>query len=146
MTGNTTAVAAISLAGIASAQVFGMTAGTIALATGFTLLGVLGRLGFEIAKTADTEQGVKWGKISALFAGGLLSSVAITVLYLSLLNLIGIKNDGALVIGLVFLGFSGATILPWIFNTASGTLNKKFGMSLPLLGPKGTPADPPVKP
>ncbi len=146
MTQTTTAVAAISLAGIVNAQVFGLGVGTIALATGFTLLGVMSRLGFEIAKTADTIDGVKWGKVAALFAGGCCSSVAITVLYLSILELIGIKNDGALVIGLVFLGFSGATSLPWIFNTASGQLNKKFGLSIPTLGPKGLPADPPVKP
>jgi len=142
----TATVAGLTFAGIINAQIFGMPVGTIALATGFTLLGVMGRLGFEIARTADTELGVKWSKVAALFAGGCISSVAITVLYLALLNLIGVKNDGALVIGLVFLGFSGATSLPWIFNTASSTLNKKFGISIPLLGSKGAPADPPVKP
>lgn len=146
MSGNTTVVAGLSLAGIANAQVFGLGVGTIALATGFTLLGVMGRLGFEIAKTADTTEGVKWGKVAALFAGGCCSSVAITVLYLSLLSLAGIQSDGALVIGLVFFGFSGPKAILWLFNAASGQMNKKFGTSIPQLGSNAVPMDPAVKP
>lgn len=143
---NPPAVAALSVAGIVNAQIFGMTGGTIALATGFTLLGVVGRIGFEISKTADTENGVKWSKVAALFSGGCCSSVAITVLYLSLLKLGGVQSDGAIVIGLVFFGFSGPPALIWLLNTAASIINKRTGLNIPLIATPQAQADGAVKP
>lgn len=146
MSTNASAVAALSIAGIVNAQIFGMTGGTIALATGFTLLGVMGRIGFEIAKTADTSDGVKWSKVAALFAGGCCSSVAITVLYLSILKLAGVQSDGALVIGLVFFGFSGPRAILWLLNTAASFINKRTGLNIPLVAVPPSPADGAIKP
>jgi len=129
---------AITLAGIAGAQIFGLSGGTIMLATGFTFLGVLGRVGFEIAKTADSVDGVRWGKVAALFAGGCLSAVTIAVLYLSILKAINVQSDGALSIGLVFFGFSGPKALLWLLNTAASLINKHTGLNIPLIGTSTT--------
>lgn len=138
MTVNSPSVAAISMAGIVNAQIFGLTCGTIMLATGFTFLGVLGRVGFEIAKTADTVDGVRWSKIAAIFAGGCISSVTIAVLYLSFLRLVNVQSDSALSIGLVFFGFSGPKAILWLLNTSASAINKRTGLNIPLIGSSPT--------
>lgn len=127
-------IALFSFAGIASAQVFGLTGGTIMMATGFTFLGVMGRVGFEIAKTADTLEGVRWGKVAALFAGGCCSAVTIAVLFLSILKSMGVQSDSALSIGLVFFGFSGPKAVLWLLNTSALQINKRTGLNIPLIG------------
>ncbi len=134
----------LTLTGIAGAQIFGLSVATIFLATSFTFLGVLGRVGFEIAKTADTIEGVRWGKVAALFAGGCCSAVTIAVLYLAFLRAINVQSDSALSIGLVFFGFSGPKAILWLMNSSASAINKRTGLNIPLIGP--SPQDAPSKP
>lgn len=143
MTTNGSTVAALSLTSILAATPFGISVETIVVATGFTMLGVFGRLGFEIAKTADTPEGVRWGKVAALFGGGMVSASALTVLFLAMLGALGIKSDSIVIIGLVFFGFSGPRAILWLFNAAASVLNKRLGLNIPLVG---VPADGAAKP
>lgn len=141
-----TGVLGLSFAGIAGAQIFGLSVTTIFLATSFTFLGVLGRVGFEISKTADTHDGVKWSKVAALFAGGCLSAVTIAVLYLAVLKMLNIQSDSAAAIGLVFFGFSGPKAILWLLNSSALTINKRTGLNLPTLGANGVVATAPPEP
>lgn len=137
MTTNDPAVAAISLAGIWGASVFGMSVGTIVIATGFTILGSMGRLGFEMAKASDSPGGVKWSSVFALLGGSLTSATTIAVVFLALLKAVGIQSDSTTLLGLVFFGFVGPKALLWLFSTATGSINKKTGLNLPTLGVDG---------
>ena len=134
MTTNGGPVLVFSMAGMLAASPMGINVETMLIGTCFTLFGVFGRIGFEIARGADTPGGVKWGSIAAQFGGGLLSAVAITVLYLSLLRTVGIQSDTASVIGLIFFGFTGPKALLWLLNTATGAVNKRTGLNIPQFG------------
>ena len=137
MTTNGTPVLALSVAGIMAASPMGFPMETIVLATGFTLLGIVGRLGFEISKAAEQPGVVKWSSVAALFGGSILSSVPITVLYLALLKTAGIQSDTASVIGCIFLGFTGPKAFIWLYNSLSGWLGKRTGLTFPQIGADG---------
>lgn len=134
MTTNAPAVAALSLAGVWGASVFGISVSTVVVATGFTILGAFGRLGFEISNASNQSGGAKWSSIAALFGGSMTSAATITVLYLALLKMIGIQSDGVSVIGLLFFGFVGPKALLWLFQTASTQITKRTGIILPQFG------------
>lgn len=130
MSTNSPAVAAIALTGVWQASVLGLPVSTLAIGTFLTLLGIFGRAGFEISS------GTKPSKIAALLAGGLVSAPTIAVLCIALLKLIGIQNDTASLISLVFFGFLGAPAIKWLLNTLTTTLGK-FGIKLPQIGQGG---------
>lgn len=115
---------------------------TIVIATGFTLLGAIGRLGFEIAKSSEDPGGVKLSKVATLFGGSVTSATTIAVIFLALLKAIGIQNDSTTLIGLVFCGFIGPKALIWLFQTASTTFTKRTGMSLPPIIDPAAPGTP----
>lgn len=137
MTANTPAVGALTLAGMWQASVLGLPVETIAVATGFTILGAFGRLGFEMAKAADEPGGVKWSRIFALFGGSLTSATTLAVLFLAMLKTVGIQSDSTTLLGLVFFGFVGPKALLWLFNAGTGAISKRTGLKLPQLGPSG---------
>lgn len=130
-TGAVVSVGLVSLAGILTSTPFGMSSTTILLATGFTMLGVFGRLGYEISKSAETPQGVNWAKVGALFGGSMISATCIAVLYLAVLSLAKVQNESVLIFGLIFLGFSGPKGFIWLFNTASAAVTRLTGFKLP---------------
>lgn len=130
MTTNAPAVGLFTLAGMWQASVMGLPVSTFVIGTGITLLGVFGRSGFEISA------GTKPSKIAALLAGGLVSAPTIAVLCLALLKLIGIQNDTASLISLVFFGFLGAPVVKWLLTTLA-TMLGKFGIKLPQIGQGG---------
>ena len=129
-TSNAGAIGILTLAGVWQASVLGLPVLTLAIGTGFTLLGLAGRAGFEISS------GTKPSKIAALLAGGLVSAPTIAVLCIAFLKLIGIQNDTASLISLVFFGFLGAPVIKWLLNTLS-TMLAKFGVKLPQIGQGG---------
>ncbi|TXH15070.1 MAG: hypothetical protein E6R03_07985 [Hyphomicrobiaceae bacterium] len=133
---NTAAVGALTLAGVLNASVMGVPVDTIVVATGFTMLGAMGRLGFEMAKASEGADGVKWSKVFSLLGGSLISAPTISVICLTVLSLIGIQSDKATLLGLVFFGFVGPKSLLWLFNTGSTLFTKKTGLTLP-----GMPGD-----
>ena len=134
---NTPAVGAITLAGMWQASVYGIQVETIVVATGFTLLGALARVGLEMAKAADVPGGVRWSSVFALFGGSMASATTISVVFLALLKVIGIQSDSITLLGLVFFGFVGPKSILWLFSTASTTITKKTGLKLPAIGPDG---------
>lgn len=139
-TPETAVAAALSLAGILNASVMGINVETVFVATGFTMLGAMGRLGFEMAKAAEAAEGadgVKWSKVFSLLGGSLISAPTISVICLTILSLIGIQSDKATLLGLVFFGFIGPKSLLWLFNTGSNLFQKKTGLTLPGLPGSG---------
>lgn len=133
----TPAAAALTVTGIWQASIMGLSIGTIAIVTGFTILGGFGRLGFEIARQGEQSGGINWGKIGALFGGTMISSTTIAVLWLGALKSAGVQNDGVTVFGAVFFGIIGPKALLWLINFTVGKVNKVTGLNLPMLGADG---------
>lgn len=131
MATNSVGVGALTLTGIWASTVYGISVETACVASGLTMLGIMGRIGLEISN------GTKASAVWALFGGGLCSCVTITILYLALLRLIGVQNDGATLLGLIFFGFIGPKSLLWLLNTGSTAISKRTGINLPTLGKDG---------
>lgn len=130
MATNAPAVGVLTLAGMWQASIMGLPVSTFVIGTGITLLGVMSRSGFEISA------GTKPSKIAALLAAGFVSAPTIAVLCLAFLKLIGIQNDTASLISLVFFGFLGAPGVKWLLTTLT-TMLAKFGIKLPQIGQGG---------
>lgn len=131
-TGHEGGVAGLTFAGLMTMQLMGISIETMAVATSFCLLGTFGRLGFEISAAAAAN-GARWGAIAFLFGGSLIAAPTLSIVTLLVLKLVGVQNDSATIFGLIFVGFFGAPILPWLFNTGSN-LFKKLGLTLPQVG------------
>lgn len=133
------AVAIMSVAGILAAQPFGISVETIAIGTGFSLVGVIGRAAFEMQKAAEGP-GMKLSKIAGWVGAGFIGAPFATILYLVILNLCKIQSDGIAILGLMFFGFSGPRMVTWLLNMGIGILNKRMGTNIPTLGQSGAPA------
>lgn len=131
---NGTVVAGLSLAGMLTAQPFGISVETIAVGTCFSIIGVVGRAAFELQKASEGPSGMKLSKIAGWVGAGFVGAPFATILYLVLLKLLNIQSDGIIIIGLLFFGFSGPRMVTWLMNLAVGTLNKRLGTNIPLIG------------
>lgn len=140
-----TTVAGLTLAGIMTAMPFGISVGTIAIGTGFSIIGVIGRAAFELQKSSEGPGGMALRKIVGWVGAGFIGAPFMTILYLVFLNLIKVQSDGVLIIGLMFFGFSGPRMVTWFMNLLIGMLNKRLGINIPNLGTPAQP-DPVVKP
>lgn len=134
MTTNGTTVAALSLAGILTAQPFGISVGTIAIGTGFSIVGVVGRAAFELQKASEGPNGMRLSKIAGWVGAGFIGAPFVTIIYLVILNLVKIQSDGIAVLGLLFFGFSGPRMVTWLLNTVIDILNKRLGTAIPVIG------------
>lgn len=128
-------VAVLSLAGILTAQPFGLSVGTIAIGTGFAIIGTLGRAAFEVQKASEGQDGMKLSKIAGWLGAGFIGAPFVTILYLVVLNLIKIQSDGISILGLMFFGFSGPRMVSWLIDFAIGLLNKHLGWNIPTISP-----------
>lgn len=134
MTTQGSVVATLSLAGILTAQPFGISVETIAIGTCFSIVGVIGRAAFEMQKAAETPGGMRVSKIAGWVGAGFIGAPFVTILYLVVLNLMKVQSDGVSILGLLFFGFSGPRMVTWLLNMVIGILNKRLGMNIPLLG------------
>jgi hypothetical protein len=134
------AVAALSLAGILTAQPFGLSIETIAIGTGFAVIGTIGRAAFEVQRSSEGQEGMKLSKIFYWLGAGFIGAPFVTIMYLVVLNLAHIQSDGISILGLLFFGFSGPRAVTWLLNYVISILNKRLGTTIPTLGP--APAKP----
>lgn len=134
MTTQGAVVATLSLAGILTAMPFGISVGTIAVGTAFSLVGVVGRAAFELQKSAQGDGGMDARKIAGWVGAGFIGAPFVTILYLVILKLMNVQSDGISVIGLMFFGFSGPRMITWLLNTGIGLMNKKLGANIPTVG------------
>lgn len=146
MSTNGTTVATLSLAGMLTAQPFGISVETIAVGTCFSIIGVVGRAAFELQKSSEGTSGMTLGKIFGWLGAGFVGAPFATILYLVVLKLANIQSDSIVIIGLLFFGFSGPRMITWLINTAIGQINKRSGLNIPSVGPSPSPADAGVKP
>jgi hypothetical protein len=121
----------LSLATLLAFTPFGLSLGTIFMATGFTMLGAFARVGFEIAAQIDKPSGIRWGRIFALLASSLISAATISVLVLVAMKMLGIPSETVLVFSLICFGYFGPTGIPWLLNMITGTVTKLTGLKLP---------------
>lgn len=131
-----TTVAVLSLAGILTAQPFGLSLSTIAIGTCFSIVGVIGRAAFELQKSSEgpVGGGMRLSKIAGWVGAGFIGAPFATIIYLVLLSLMKIQSDGVSILGLVFFGFSGPRAIAWLLNVVIGQLNKRLGMNIPPIG------------
>ncbi len=134
---STATVGTLTLTNMLSAQIFGIAVDRIAVSLLITVCGVFGRLGWEIYTSVKQTGTVKWAQVFALSAAGLISATSITILVLAILKGIGIVNDDATILALLFFGFIGPDCLPWLFNLASSIIKKRTGMDLPQISATG---------
>lgn len=125
----------VSLATLLAFTPFGLSLGTIFMATGFTMLGAFARIGFEIASEIDKPAGIRWGRIFALLASSLISAATISVLVLVAMKLLSIPSETILVFMLICFGYFGPTGIPWLISTISAPITKLTGLKLPSFGP-----------
>lgn len=135
---NTEPRGGITLAAILAFTPFGLGLGTIFMATGFTMLGALARVGFEIASEIDKPVGIRWGRIFALLASSLISAATISVLVLVAMKLLSIPSETILVFALICFGYFGPTGIPWIISQIATPVTKLTGLKLPSFGPSPT--------
>lgn len=127
-------VATLSVAGILAAQPFGLSVGTIAMGTGFSLIGVVGRAAFELQKASEGSGGMKLSSIAGWVSAGFIGAPFATILYLVALKLMNVQSDGISIIGLMFFGFSGPRMITWLLNTLITFVNKKLNVNIPGIG------------
>lgn len=132
----------VSLAALLAFTPFGLSLGTIFMATGFTMLGAFARVGFEIAAEIDKPTGIRWGRIFALLASSLISAATISVLVLVAMKILSIPSETILVFLLICFGYFGPTGIPWLLNMLAGTVNKLTGIKLPVFNVPGATGEP----
>jgi hypothetical protein len=121
----------LSLASMLAFTPFGLSLETIFMATGFTMLGALARIGFEIAAEIDKPQGIRWGRIFALLAASMISAATISVLVLVAMKLMSVPSETILVFMLIAFGYVGPTGIPWLFTTLGGIVSRATGLRFP---------------
>lgn len=132
----------ISLAALLAFTPFGLSLGTIFMATGFTMLGAFARVGFEIAAEIDKPTGIRWGRIFALLASSLISAATISVLVLVAMKLLSIPSETILVFMLICFGYFGPLGIPWLMNSLATTINRLTGLKLPVFNVPAADGDP----
>ncbi len=142
MTTQSVALGSLSIATILSAQPYGISVETVIIGTAFSIIGVIGRAGFEMQKASENPGGMRPGAIAGWVGAGFIGSPFVTILYLVVLKLSNVQSDSISIIGLLFMGFSGLKAATWLLNLAIGIVNKKTGLSIPQFGmattdPKG---------
>lgn len=130
-------VGVLSLAGIMTAAPFGLSIETIAIGTLFAVVGVIGRAGFEMQKSAEGPGGLKLSKIAGWVGAGFIGAPFVTILYLALLKISSVQSDGLVILGLLFLGFSGPKVVQWLMGSIAAMISKRLGIVAP------PPAPPP---
>ena len=141
MMANDKASGAFTVAGMLAFTPFGLSLGTIFMATGFTMLGAFARVGFEIAAEIDKPGGVRWGRIFVLLASSLISAATISVLVLVAMKLLNVPSETILVFMLICFGYFGPTGIPWLISTISIPITKLTGLKLPNMGASPSQGD-----
>lgn len=136
---STGTVAGITLANILSSQLFGIQVALMGEALLITVLGVFGRLGYEVLSSLRANGSVRWTTVFGLSAAGLISALSITIVVLALLKAVGIVDNNVTLLCLFFFGYLGPEGFPWLFNLATSTIKKRTGLSLPEVQPNATP-------
>lgn len=143
MTTGVPTLGVLTIAGMAASTPFGIPMEQVAIGTGFAVVGVIGRASFELQKASEgSKDGIQAGKILGWVGSGLIGAPFVTIMYMIVLSLAGIKSDGVVSLGLLFLGFSGPRMVTWLLSTGISLINKRTGLNIPILGgsaPTGTP-------
>ena len=137
MATDTVNVGVLTIASIMGAKLYGISTQDVMVASIPTLMGAMGRVGFDIARAADPKSNVKWSAVAYLFGGTLISTPTISLLGLIVIQLTKTTSDPAILFGFIFAGFVGAKSIIWAFNGISDTLNRTFHWNLPKIGPTG---------
>jgi hypothetical protein len=130
----TAAVTGLTIAGILAATPLGVSVETIALGMGFAIVGLFGRLAFDIQKGIEAGDKVRLSTAIGWAGAGLIGAPFIAVVWIVLLRAIGAQTDAATVIGLLFLGFSGPKGVTWVMGLVADFVGSRL--------PKGTVAPP----
>lgn len=141
MAADTPIAGVLTVASIWSATAYGVSVDAVIVASIPTLTGAFARVGFEVARAADSEDKVRWSRVAYLFGGTLISTPTISILGLILLQLAHANSDPAAFFGLTFAGFVGPKSILWMADTISSAINRATGWKIPRLGtpkPQGT--------
>ncbi len=129
----------VTVASLLAFTPFGLSLGTIFMATGFTMLGAFARVGFEISSEIDKPEGIRWSRIFALLGASLISAATISVLVLVAMKLFNIPSETILVFMLICFGYFGPTGFPWLISQIAIPITKLTGIKFPNLASAQTP-------
>ncbi len=131
----------VSMGSLLAFTPFGLSLGTIFMATGFTMLGAFARVGFEISSEIDKPAGIRWSRIAALLAASLISAATISVLVLVAMKLLNIPSETILVFMLICFGYFGPTGFPWLITQIATPITKLTGIKFPSMAAVQPPID-----
>lgn len=121
----------LSAAAILLAAPFGVNVESVAIGMCFGVLGLFGRVAFDVQRALENGGKVYLAQAIGWVAAGLLGTPFITVLWLLFLKQAGVQSDFITVIGLLFLGFTGSKGLFWLVNLVFNTFKARLGSAAP---------------
>lgn len=136
--------AGLTLAGLLSATWFGIPMEGLAIGTMFCIVGVMGRCAFDIQRTLQKGDPLKMSKIAGWAGAGLMGAPMGAIIVMTSLKLaFNAQPDGAIIVGMLALGFGGQEIVGWIWTFCLSRVNKLLGLNVPVVPPGniGGPSD-----